>query len=67
MKLSLITGGSRELGKVLVAQYARHKIYVRPPKKEPYGMAAVFEDLYDHLLDLLELNADEPIFNRVDI
>jgi catechol 2,3-dioxygenase-like lactoylglutathione lyase family enzyme len=28
--------------------------FVRPPKKEPYGMVAVFEDLYGNLWDLLE-------------
>ncbi len=30
--------------------------FVRDPKKESYGMAAVFEDLYGNLWDLLELN-----------
>ncbi len=30
--------------------------FVRPPKKEPYGMVAVFEDLYGNLWDLLEPN-----------
>jgi predicted enzyme related to lactoylglutathione lyase len=29
---------------------------VRPPKKEPYGMVAVFEDLYGNMWDLLEPN-----------
>jgi len=28
--------------------------FVRPPKKENYGMVAVFEDLYGNLWDLLE-------------
>jgi catechol 2,3-dioxygenase-like lactoylglutathione lyase family enzyme len=27
---------------------------VRPPKKEPYGTVAVFEDLYGNLWDLIE-------------
>ena len=35
--------------------------FVRAPKKEPYGMVAVFEDLYGNLWDLLELNEDHPI------
>ena len=35
--------------------------FVREPKKESYGMVAVFEDLYGNLWDLLELNSDHPI------
>lgn len=30
--------------------------FVRLPKEEPYGMVAVFEDLYGNLWDLLEPN-----------
>jgi len=30
--------------------------FVRDPQKEPYGMVAVFEDLYGNKWDLLELN-----------
>lgn len=30
--------------------------FVRPSKKEPYGIVAVFQDLYDNLWDLLEPN-----------
>lgn len=30
--------------------------FVRPPKEEPYGTVAVFEDLYGNLWDLLEPN-----------
>ena len=32
--------------------------FVRQPKKESYGMVAVFADLYGNLWDLLELNDD---------
>jgi catechol 2,3-dioxygenase-like lactoylglutathione lyase family enzyme len=35
--------------------------FVREPKKEIYGMVAVFEDLYGNLWDLLELNDNHPI------
>jgi catechol 2,3-dioxygenase-like lactoylglutathione lyase family enzyme len=28
--------------------------FVRPPKEEPYGIVAVFEDLYGNLWDLVE-------------
>ena len=28
--------------------------FVRPPKEEPYGVVAVFQDLYGNLWDLLE-------------
>ena len=38
--------------------------FVRGPKKETYGMVAVFEDLYGNLWDLLELNADHPVSRR---
>ncbi len=32
--------------------------FVRDPKTEPYGIVAVFEDLYGNLWDLLQLNSD---------
>jgi catechol 2,3-dioxygenase-like lactoylglutathione lyase family enzyme len=38
--------------------------FVREPKKQAYGMVAVFEDLYGNLWDLLELNSDHPISKR---
>jgi catechol 2,3-dioxygenase-like lactoylglutathione lyase family enzyme len=38
--------------------------FVREPKKEAYGMVAVFEDLYGNLWDLLQLNDDHPISRR---
>ena len=38
--------------------------FVRAPKRETYGMVAVFEDLYGNLWDLLELNEDHPIRGR---
>jgi catechol 2,3-dioxygenase-like lactoylglutathione lyase family enzyme len=31
--------------------------FVREPKEEPYGMVAVFADLYGNLWDLLQLSA----------
>ena len=34
---------------------ARGIEFVREPKSEPYGMVAVFKDLYGNLWDLLEL------------
>jgi catechol 2,3-dioxygenase-like lactoylglutathione lyase family enzyme len=34
--------------------------FVREPKKEPYGMVAVFQDLYGNLWDLLQLSAPQP-------
>ena len=38
--------------------YERYKsngvVFVREPKREPYGMVAVFQDLYGNLWDLLE-------------
>ena len=38
--------------------------FVRAPRKESYGMVAVFEDLYGNLWDLLELNDEHPIAER---
>lgn len=38
--------------------------FVREPRKEDYGMVAVFEDLYGNLWDLLQLNDDHPISTR---
>jgi catechol 2,3-dioxygenase-like lactoylglutathione lyase family enzyme len=36
------------------AYKARGVVFVREPKRESYGMVAVFEDLYGNLWDLLE-------------
>ena len=40
--------------------------FVREPKKESYGMVAVFKDLYGNLWDLLQLNEDHPIVKRMN-
>jgi catechol 2,3-dioxygenase-like lactoylglutathione lyase family enzyme len=34
--------------------------FVRPPRDEPYGTVAVFEDLYGNRWDLLQYNAATP-------
>ena len=34
--------------------------FVREPRSEPYGMVAVFQDLYGNLWDLLQLKAANP-------
>ena len=39
--------------------------FIREPKKEDYGMVAVFKDLYGNLWDLLQLNNDHPIAKRM--
>ncbi|GAB4200353.1 MAG: VOC family protein [Wenzhouxiangellaceae bacterium] len=31
-------------------------VFIRPPKEEPYGTVAVFEDLYGNRWDLLQMN-----------
>jgi catechol 2,3-dioxygenase-like lactoylglutathione lyase family enzyme len=36
---------------------ARGVEFVRPPKEEPYGTVAVFQDLYGNLWDLIELKS----------
>lgn len=38
--------------------------FVREPKKESYGMVAVFEDLYGNRWDLLEFVEDHPLSTR---
>jgi len=38
--------------------------FVREPKSAPYGIVAVFEDLYGNRWDLLQLNNDHPISKR---
>ena len=38
--------------------------FVREPKKQEYGMVAVFEDLYGNLWDLLELNHNHLMSGR---
>lgn len=38
--------------------------FIREPKEQPYGLVAVFEDLYGNLWDLLQLNATHPLFER---
>ena len=38
--------------------------FVREPKEAPYGIVAVFEDLYGNRWDLLQLNNDHPFSTR---
>ncbi|MDA8017185.1 MAG: VOC family protein [Thermoanaerobaculia bacterium] len=40
--------------------------FVREPKEEPYGLAAVFEDLYGNLWDLLQLREGHPAIRGAD-
>ncbi len=40
--------------------------FVREPKKQDYGMVAVFKDLYGNQWDLLELTEDHPIARRLN-
>lgn len=37
---------------------------VREPKRQDYGMVAVFADLYGNLWDLLQLDSEHPIARR---
>jgi catechol 2,3-dioxygenase-like lactoylglutathione lyase family enzyme len=48
--------------KAMVAKGVR---FVREPKEAEYGMVAVFQDLYGNLWDLLQLNDDHPIAQRI--
>jgi catechol 2,3-dioxygenase-like lactoylglutathione lyase family enzyme len=38
--------------------------FVRAPKQAPYGMVAVFEDLYGNRWDLVQFNAHHPMAQR---
>ena len=37
------------------AYVAKGVVFVRPPKEEPYGTVAVFQDLYGNLWDLVQM------------
>lgn len=39
--------------------------FVREPKEQPYGIVAVFKDLYGNLWDLVELKEGHPILKRI--
>ncbi len=39
--------------------------FEREPKEQSYGIVAVFKDLYGNLWDLLQLNVDHPIAQRI--
>lgn len=47
------------------AMIAKGIEFVREPKKAEYGMVAVFKDLYGNLWDLLQLNENHPVAQRV--
>lgn len=38
--------------------------FIRPPKEQPYGTVAVFEDLYGNLWDLLQMKEGHPMSKR---
>jgi catechol 2,3-dioxygenase-like lactoylglutathione lyase family enzyme len=44
---------------------SRGIIFIRPPKEEDYGLVAVFKDLYGNLWDLLQLNANHNVTQRI--
>jgi catechol 2,3-dioxygenase-like lactoylglutathione lyase family enzyme len=39
--------------------------FVREPKEQPYGIVAVFKDLYGNLWDLVQFKDNHPIAQRV--
>ena len=39
--------------------------FIREPKEQDYGIVAVFEDLYGNLWDLLQLNENHSMYNRI--
>jgi len=43
-----------DLARDHAAMTARGVVFVRPPESEPYGVVAVWEDLYGNLWDLLQ-------------
>ena len=39
--------------------------FVRAPQEQPYGIVAVFKDLYGNLWDLIQYKEGHPMFQRV--
>lgn len=39
--------------------------FIREPKEQDYGTVAVFKDLYGNLWDLVEFNAEHPMYKRI--
>ncbi|WP_427110532.1 VOC family protein [Lysinibacillus xylanilyticus] len=39
--------------------------FVREPQEQPYGIVAVFKDLYGNLWDLIQFKEGHPMFQRV--
>jgi len=39
--------------------------FIREPKEQPYGIVAVFKDLYGNLGDLIQFEENHPLFQRV--
>lgn len=39
--------------------------FVREPKEQPYGVVAVFKDLYGNLWDLVQFKEEHPMYERV--
>jgi len=39
--------------------------FIRQPKEQDYGIAAVFADLYGNLWDLVQFHENHPMFKRV--
>lgn len=48
------------------AMKKKHVEFIREPVRQEYGMVAVFKDLYGNQWDLLQLNADHPMYNRTE-
>lgn len=44
---------------------AKNIEFVRPPKKQDYGIVAVFKDLYGNLWDLVQFNENHRMYQRV--
>lgn len=40
--------------------------FVREPKKEDYGIVAVFKDLYGNLWDLVQFDEHHPMYKRLN-
>ena len=38
----------------------RGVVFVRPPSEQPYGIVAVFEDLYGNRWDLIQYSETQP-------
>lgn len=56
---------TKKLNFTLIEMTSKGIEFVRPPKKQDYGIVAVFKDLYGNLWDLVQFTNSHPMAKRV--